>query len=268
MRDTSISTIAQLLYTRPLHLDFALLVGELNSALGKIEADEQSFSWDCDDVALFDLDGARVILSLDRAPGSGHDACLSVSAGPAPGADVDSPILRRTSAMCRMIVDRLQTRYPTDAVVWHHLGGAMTPDRLDLLLAEVPSARDLEPLTKAQLRFPPLAPVNPPEIANDHPDLPRRRSGNEAVRAALYPEGAPWDAVVQPANENATPMRLAIHTMNATLILVSLPVGAAMMTYSLLRGEDLRRTSQVMVLTGLGVVFTQSAFGQSLLAMI
>ncbi|TKA95160.1 hypothetical protein FAZ78_18330 [Cereibacter changlensis] len=64
------------------------------------------------------------------------------------------------------------------------------------------------------------------------------------------------------------PMRLAIHTMNTTLILVSLPVGAAMLTYSLLRGEDLRMTSRALVLTGLGMIVMESRFGQALLALI
>lgn len=267
MRDTSTSTIAQLLYARPLHMHFAMLVGELNSALAKCDAVDRSFAWDCDDVAIFDLDGARVIMSLADNPGGGHACCLSVSVGPSPVADPEVPAIQRGAMMCRMIVDRIQTRFPPAAVAWHNLPGPVTPDRLETLLAQLPTAQELEVPSKAQLCFPPLAPVHP-EAANDRPDLPRRQSGNETVRSALYPEGAPWQGEKKPANVNATPMRLAIHTMNATLILVAMPVGAAMMTYSLLRGEDLRLTSQAMVLTGLGTVFLQSDLGRSLIAMI
>lgn len=85
------------------------------------------------------------------------------------------------------------------------------------------------------------------KIANDRPAS--SRSGNDELlrlREALYfvePEGS-WAP-------NRSQMRLAIHAMNATLIVVCLPVGSAVMIYSLLKGENLRLTARIMVLSGL-----------------
>ena len=62
-------------------------------------------------------------------------------------------------------------------------------------------------------------------------------------------------------------MRLAAHAMNATLIVVWLPLGAAVMTYSLLKGEDIRLTSRLMVLTGCVGALSQSPLAQQLAAI-
>ena len=47
--------------------------------------------------------------------------------------------------------------------------------------------------------------------------------------------------------------RLAAHSLDATLLVVALPVGAAMMTYSLVRGGDLRTSGRMMALCGIGI---------------
>lgn len=265
MRHIPSSTIAQILYTRPVRLEFDRLVEELDDALPEavlLEALPGS------GLAIFRLDGSTVLLSLARRPGGGHEACLSASVSPAaePGM-AEAAITQRGAAMCGMIVERIQDRHAPDAVAWHKLPGMVTPERLEALLAEVPTVQELAPLSKAQTCLPPLAPVNKAEPPPE-PAVAKAVTGNEPLRAALYPDGPPWQAAAAPANVNAVPMRLAIHTMNTTLILVSLPVGAAMLTYSLLRGEDLRMTSRALVLTGLGMIVMESRFGQALLALI
>ncbi len=59
-------------------------------------------------------------------------------------------------------------------------------------------------------------------------------------------------------NGLSTPMRLAVHAMNATLILVWLPLGAAAMAYSLVKGEDIRVSGRLMAVTGTFLAFAQS----------
>jgi len=56
--------------------------------------------------------------------------------------------------------------------------------------------------------------------------------------------------------------------MNTTLIMVSLPVGGALLTYSVLRGEDMRLTGRAMALTGLALGLMQTSVGLQLIAMI
>lgn len=103
-----------------------------------------------------------------------------------------------------------------------------------------------------------------PELVNlwhdgfDAPSAPEARAANDQpaaspcdderlmrVRAALYD---PVEGCDDPAP--SVQMRLAVHAMNGTLIAVAAPVGAAVMTYSLLRGEDLRLTARALTLCG------------------
>jgi hypothetical protein len=86
------------------------------------------------------------------------------------------------------------------------------------------------------------------EPANDRPDLPPTDDDRIArIRAALY---APLDGEEPARAAPSVQMRLAVHAMNGTLIAVAAPVGAAVMTYSLLRGEDMRLTARALTVCG------------------
>ena len=97
--------------------------------------------------------------------------------------------------------------------------------------------------------------------AKDSPDLPKPRDQElERVRLAFYPGddfGMPY----------STQMRLAVHCLNATLILVWMPLGAAMMIYSLLKGEDMQLSSRVMAVTGTLLALAHSPVGMNVAAM-
>ncbi len=123
-----------------------------------------------------------------------------------------------------------------------------TPDRFERALV-----RKLRATTGGQ----PVEPVVP-ETANDMPDLP---SENDQVitrvRAALYP-------AVDEKFPMSTQLRLAAHSMDATLIIVALPVGAAMLTYSLLRGGNANISGRMMAITCTLVGLSQTGFAGSL----
>lgn len=100
--------------------------------------------------------------------------------------------------------------------------------------------------------------------ANDRPDLPQAKSAElERLRTALSTapeaadEGAPY----------STQMRLAAHCLNATLILVYAPLGAAVMTYSVLRGENMQLSSRMMAVAGTLFALAHSPVGQTMAAM-
>lgn len=96
-------------------------------------------------------------------------------------------------------------------------------------------------------------------VANDLPDLPRPDVDQlDRIRGALYPAD-PDDGKPVLAH------RLAIYAANTTLMLVALPVGAALMTYSVLGGEDARLTARAVALTGAVIGILHSSLGQSLL---
>ncbi len=82
----------------------------------------------------------------------------------------------------------------------------------------------------------------------------------DALRCALY---ADTEVVVATASREA---RLAAHLMNATLMLVMLPVGTALMIYSLIRGGDPRLSAGAMVAVGTVMVVAHSLLNPALLA--
>jgi hypothetical protein len=449
MSDTANSTIAQLLFVQRPDLNFAHVVSELDSALARCPAERRSMTWDCDDVAIFDLDGSRIVLAYAEDLEGTYAACLSVSVGHGPVRSLSDALARKRDSLCRMLTDRIASRYGIDDVIWHQTSEPVTSELLDDLLEQLPRARlitpprsgvvefdrlmarmteELEarsakeedaaravvvafdeavppserrvspsfaemvsrrvaetiarampidrvwqsgPQTATALRWSepaemdlpePLAttlararaaepaaepapriltpveaapaeavdetadaapvaaeaapveaeapaaeaPVVAPEAAeppaaeaaapadeslrqlaprvpvrrllrraptpdvaetpaNDLPNLPRPAlSELTRVREALYPP----EPVAEVAERPSTQMRLAVHAMNCSLIAVALPVGAAAMTYSLLRGEDMRVSARLMALTGTLFALGDTSLGQTMLAMI
>ena len=84
MSDAPFSTIAQLLFTQPVAVNFARLVADLGSVLSKFDTLPRQLTWDCDDVALFDVRGTRIALGWSANPGQGYSGCLILSVGPSP----------------------------------------------------------------------------------------------------------------------------------------------------------------------------------------
>ena len=295
MRSTPKSTIAQLLFARQPLPNFAAIVGELDTALDRCPAERRRLSWDCEDVAIFELDDMRVVLGNSEAPGNGYLACLAIAVGPNTADAPQTALTRRHEGLCRMIADGVQQRYPVEAVLWHEAEGPVTSDTLDALLDALPNRTDLDRLeckieivagtevpaapqpavlaARARIATATARAANQPEpdattaAANDIPDLPRLFVEDlRRVREALYPEEA--EGYVAPPDRGALARRLAAHAMNTTLIMVSLPVGGALLTYSVLRGEDMRLTGRAMALTGFAMGFMQTTFGQQIAAMM
>lgn len=101
------------------------------------------------------------------------------------------------------------------------------------------------------------------EVANDRPVLLDAHDRElTRLRDALYltePEDAPAPM--------STQLRLTAHALNATLILVWAPLGAAVMTYTLLKGEDMKLSARMMVLTGLFATALGGPIGQHVAAI-
>lgn len=102
-------------------------------------------------------------------------------------------------------------------------------------------------------------------VANDRPDLPYPPDAALArLRTALYPpKGVAEDCCAAPSVQ----MRLAAHCFNATLILVWVPLGAAMLTYTLLKGEDVRLSARLIAVTGTVLALIHSPLGHTVKAM-
>lgn len=95
--------------------------------------------------------------------------------------------------------------------------------------------------------IPPM-PTHAADFANDAPSLSHPMVGEmRTIRQALYPA-----VTRQPTQRGKAPLpqRLTIYTMNATLMLVALPVGSAILVYNMIRGEDLNLNARAIAATG------------------
>lgn len=297
------STIAQFVFDHDPALNLALLVKELDGALQRSGAGKRMITWDCDDLVLLDVEGARFSLSYCR-DGAEPDtpASLMISVGPGPNGYADPADRRRHDELCHLIAERLKARFAPERMLWHQVTGPVTADLIDDLFDRLP---DFEVTTKpasapvrsettrvlrafpesddlgavsfaekaqalkaakteraraaalAAKAAPDMQPANsqPTPIRNMNPEMAR-------LRAALYP---PADPATAPQNVK---LRLAASTMDMTLMVVYLPAGAAMLTYSLLKGGNVNASARVMALTCSILGLSQLPFAHSLLNLM
>jgi hypothetical protein len=297
------STIAQVLYPNEQVVDFARIVADLETVLTRLRGDVVEVHWDCEGLVTFDLPDTRVLLATTEFGRAGQGTCLTLAVGPSGGPDpwpgavigfgsVDHAVF------CSRLVERIQGRFAPAAILWQQVDALINADLVDTLaeglpqlgaaLAPVKSSVDkalpqdslqIQPapvgISAAEHSAPkpsavaqPVAAMPAPGseskalAANDTPDLPRPKDEVLAnLRLALYP--------VEDASDSkpSTQIRLAAHCLNATLILVYAPLGAAVMTYSLLKGEDIRFSGRMMALVGTVVGLSQTPLGHTVKAM-
>lgn len=276
------STIAQFVFDRDPALNLGLLVKELDAALERSGAGRRNITWDCDDVAILDLDAVRFTLSYTGEAAIGLPASLMISVGPGPNRQHDPADRRRYEGLCHLLAERLRARFAPRETLWHQVAGPVTTDLVDDLFDRLPDlsngtpkpvnrrsapAEAIRAFPEAEVGLPVSfvekamaikaakaerarsalqglaagAKSAPPPTANDMPDARAMGPELSRVRAALYPEpDRPTDNVR---------MRLAASTLDVTLMVVYLPMGAAMLTCSLLRGGDVNASARVMALT-------------------
>lgn len=277
------STIAQFVFDRDPALNLQVLVRELDAALERSGAGRRVVTWDCDDLAFVDLDAVRFTLSYSGDPTPGLPASLMISVGPTPGRHDFGADRRRYELLCHLLADRLRQRFAPRETLWHQVAGPVTADLVDDLFARLPEMSAAAPVSR---RSAPAEMIRAfPETEDDMPvsfvekalairaakaerakarrkaDAPAPTAANAPardperhapelarVRSALYAE----DVETPPENIR---MRLAASTMDVTLMMVYLPMGAAMLTVSLLRGGNVTNSARVMALTCTALAF-------------
>lgn len=342
MSKGNLGTIGQLLCASTTQVNFARLVNDLGNVLGRFGDAAPLVTWDCDDIAIFDMPGTRILLGWSDDLGPEKMGCLSVAVCPSHLPATSGQVLGY-EAICVKLIGRVQEKLQPIAVFWHQVEGIITSADIDarvetlpMNVVALPKAGETE---AAPLRatgtdgpgepapvadgmadcmadgvadgvpaaMPAAAPVQPAEAMAAigpapspeaiRPTVPlalkAARASARVVRlrpseaSADKPRTGPTDAV-QPWRDpelaglrdlllteepTAAPekpsaqMRLAVHAMNATLIVVYAPLGAALMTYSLLRGEDIRLTARALTLVGGMSLFLGSPLGHSLIAL-
>ena len=61
--------------------------------------------------------------------------------------------------------------------------------------------------------------------------------------------------------------RATVYVMNMIVIVMSLPIGLALLAFNILGGENLRTTAHVIALTGMGAALSQTPQGVQILSM-
>lgn len=261
-------TICQLVCDAETQVNFARLVGDLDQVLRRFSACPVDLTWDCEDVAVFDMPGTRILLGWNEGIGLDRVSCLTISVGPSPLAAVAGQFPAHDT-MCVQLAERVQRRIPHEAVLWHHMPGVVTSETLDELVDALP--RLTTPNVGEMLNdeaagikaVPALYEADDLAEPAADPSLPRWHDPELGrLRHALYPpvEETP---VVKPSR----PMQLAAHAMNAALLAVSAPVGAAVMTYGLLKGGDMRFSARAMTLAGVVMALSKTPLATSLTAL-
>ncbi len=248
------SMIALVLYPEDPSLNFAALVGEIDRHLTR-HCGGHALSWDCDDVASFDVAGLRLLLARPDPAPPGFAAALLLGAGPRPGGG-SSPLHAEIPRLCLRLVEGAQRRHPSDTVLWQEDDAPLDADLADRLTAALPDRDEIEHILRQAAQQAEPAPEPPPDgPANDLPDLPTPDlEALRRLRRALYPRD---EAEPAPSPQ----LRLAAHALDCTLMVVAMPVGAAMMTYSLMRGGNLAASARAMALTGAGLALLHGGIG-------
>lgn len=261
------STIAQAIYANPQECSFVRVVTELEGLLSRLPNTALRTRWDYEDVVVFDIGETRIVLGWSEDRTEVFPACLLVSVGSLPSA-TEAPHDSSHELLCSRLVERIQTRYPPDAVLWRQLPLAIEPELVDALIDALPAIGEVlgakaAPEPEPRKFVEPKRIVSRPVAANDAPDLPKPAEDElRRVRAALYPAQDPTETETETVQ-----MRLAAQAMNATLIVVWMPLGVAAMTYSLMRGEKIGFSARIMALTGTVIAFSQSPLGQQVVAL-
>ncbi|MGB3277558.1 MAG: hypothetical protein WBA92_00040 [Pseudorhodobacter sp.] len=233
--------------------------------------------------------------SSQTKKGVGTDQLLVSVGTPSLGQRGREPAIAHEQ-LCSMIVERVCGYYDTSSVFWQQMEECVTSETVDQIVDRLEAASDSAEIIEIGCALPddtehpdpdlvPQAALAAPTqnivriadrprvsaqyaarmAANDiaiisandkqkalRPDLDRLHS----VRAALYQEAGHQ---ITPHMEKASPVtRITATALDTTLIIVCLPVGAAMLTYHVFRGGELRRSSQMVTLTGLFLASSQA----------
>lgn len=258
------TTIGQLVYRSVPPIDFDKLTADLDTALVGCNAGGLSHALERDGLAIIDIGGSRVGIALARGLDSKGAAAVTVTVGHGPFAAGDLTLARRQSVLARLIAHRIAASFPPLETVWSETPEITTTETFERLREELIERRRVqaelrEARAEARRSYAPPA-MEAQDVsrmfARFEATLDARRSGRGELAlagvsmGALAREAAP---TVAEGHRSRPLLRLAAHMMDATLMVIALPVGVAMMVYSLSRGGDVNTSARAMALSGLGL---------------
>lgn len=249
------TTIGQLVYASRPAIDFERLTADLDTALAGCDAGQVSVALEREGLALIDVGASRVGIALAAGLDRSGAAAVVVTVGHGPASQGEASLARRQSMLARLIAQRIAASFPPVETLWSETGEVVTPGMFDRIHEELIERRRVQGEMQADQarRTLPRHAVEPADLsrmfARFEATLDARRAGFAEAAAPLREETGR-----EPDERRSTPLlRFAAHLIDATLMLVALPVGAAMMIYSLSRGPDLHASARAMAISGLGL---------------
>lgn len=292
MTTTPTSTIALVTCDVSSKINFAHVVGEMRRSLDRSPLNTYTLAWDHDDIATFDFESTRIVLSLEcqslRINEADADR-LFISVGPPSVGHLRREPEVAYEQLSSMIVERVCGYYVTKPVYWQQIEGCVTSDTVDQIFDEIALAHSRSQIVNiaaaAFVETPEQrTPTNIVQLSVLPTRVPRPRSKGDTRQKPSQAHHAARDAQVEVANDipvglrydsdrlrairtalyevqdgpsseetgRSTPIaRLSATALDATLVIVCLPVGAAMLTYHVFRGGEIRHTAHMMTITGL-----------------
>lgn len=178
--------------------------------------------------------------------------------------DFDLPL---TADTLEVMADKLTMKAVADRALrerpLHHLAQPVTEEEAEATLMRMPrlprrvERRELLPKSDRPAAFAepkaptPIAAATPANIPAGplSPAMPKvaRVAELDRIRTALYPDPEP----VAARKVDPMPLRIAVQVLNLVLMVVWLPLGAAVMALACWRGGDIRMSAHALVVAGL-----------------
>lgn len=244
------TTIGRLVYRAMPPIDFRRLTADLDAALVGCEAGHLGLALERDGMALIDLGGSRVGIALAQGlDGSGGAAVMvTVGHGPAGG---DASLARRQAVLARLIAQRIAARFPPVETLWSETPEMATAGTFRRLREELMTRRAQQIEAQAERararRASRRQAVEPEDVARMFARFDATLDARRSGRAEPAPAGGEPGGATEPPSPL---LRLTAHMIDATLMVIALPIGAAMMVYSLSRGGDINTSARAMGIVG------------------
>lgn len=196
MPNDSFGQICELSYHSEIGPCLPRLVRELHVRLMAMGVRNFTMTWDCDDIAYFEVSGQRILLAYAERPRADIASKILISVGPTVGAPAHNPNRLSHAALCRRIVRSLDQRHPSDQRQMRSYLGVLTPERVDDILY---STAALTPKTAEPVDFVSKTYTSRDAMAarSDQARTSIVRIDEKALRAAIIPTGpAKWGKIL------------------------------------------------------------------------
>lgn len=153
-------------------------------------------------------------------------------------------------AACTTLVRALLPYLPAERVVWKHKGRTyVTAEGEKLEIAPCKVRPAMAALPARTERLPVLAPPEGEDAIRHRFDMMQDMEEHSLrdLRRHLCAPAAPEETV---ASAGSTCDKISLYALNATVMVVSAPIGAGLMAYNLLSGGSINTTARTLGITG------------------